>query len=287
MANKLLGQHFLKDPSGAIVKNMIAALAPSHGEVVVEIGAGHGELTRPLAAACQKSGAELVAIEKDQRLAERLQSEFESMPGIKIVSGDARRILEDDLEKNAGLKFIGNIPYYLTGHLLRIMSESRKWPARAVFMVQKEVAERMLAAPPRMNRLAASVQFWAKPRVIASVPKESFAPMPQVDSAVLLLEAKVAEGNDEHGENVNAAQTPRATPGQYYAAVRALFAQPRKTVLNNLTATIKSKSGGAGDKNTLAAELRALDIAPDARPQNLTITSIQAIAAALFQIESE
>ena len=88
-------------------------------------------------------------------------------------------------------KIVGNIPYYITGKLLRIISELEHKPERTVLLIQKEVALRICATPPDMNRLAASVQFWADAEIIAHVPRNDFSPAPEVDSAVVVLNAKI------------------------------------------------------------------------------------------------
>ena len=267
MPRPLLGQHFLKDRD--VVKKIVAALGMERGDVVFEIGPGHGELTEALADACGKSGAELFAVEKDGVLAEELARRFAARgAAAHIISGDAREVLTPPFikEKTSGrpYRMVGNIPYYLTGNFLHAISGFAAMPARCVFMLQKEVAERITAEPPRMNRLAASVQFWAQPKIIAAVPKENFAPAPGVDSAVVAFETRAS-----------ADCKPAVAAQRYYAAVRALFAQPRKTAANNLAAATKDK-----EKNIAA--MKRLGIDPSCRPQNLAITQIGLIAEALF-----
>jgi 16S rRNA (adenine1518-N6/adenine1519-N6)-dimethyltransferase len=259
---RFLGQHFLKNP--AVVKKIIAAVEIEAGDTIVEIGPGRAALTRSLVEACAKVGARLVAIEKDEKLAENLAAEF---PGLKIVRGDALAILKSgELGFDTGVPFkiVGNIPYYITGHLFRVVSELATKPTRCIFMIQEEVAERIIAKPPKMNRLAASVQFWAEPKIIARVPKEDFSPVPKVDSAVIVLATKHPQPSAEQTE-------------RYYAAVRSIFAQPRKTILNNLT---DGKLAGSKTKEELTRELSGLGITSGLRPQNLTIENIGDIANA-------
>jgi 16S rRNA (adenine1518-N6/adenine1519-N6)-dimethyltransferase len=226
----------------------------------------------------------MTAIEKDAelagRLAERLakarpDGKSASAGKVRVIQGDALTILPSlaPASPEEKYKIVGNIPYYLTGHLLRAISELAHTPERCVFMVQKEVAERVDAQPPHMNRLAASVQFWAAPKIIEMVGKQNFVPQPKVDSAILLLESVRRSGKDKSmDKNI----LPAAN--RYYAAVRALFAQPRKTILNNLAAM----QGEQGEKTGKEAALRVLQAAgidPALRPQNLTIENIAAIAA--------
>ncbi|MGC9968252.1 MAG: 16S rRNA (adenine(1518)-N(6)/adenine(1519)-N(6))-dimethyltransferase RsmA [Minisyncoccia bacterium] len=266
MPNKFLGQHFLKN--AAIAQKIVAALQPEHGDVIFEIGAGHGELTRLLAEACTKNGCELFAIEKDRHLAGELAQRFKTN-GVEIIADDALAFFTSSLpEKSRGrsYKIVGNIPYYFTGRLFRVVSELEAKPARCVLMVQKEVAERIAAKPPKMNRLAASVQFWADVKVIAPVPRENFLPAPKVDSAIISLDLT---NDKKRAENIPA--------DHYYAAVRSLFAQPRKTVLNNL--------GGHGtqeEREMAASILKKIGVPQESRPQNLTVEEIMAIAKAIL-----
>jgi 16S rRNA (adenine1518-N6/adenine1519-N6)-dimethyltransferase len=257
MANKLLGQHFLKNE--AVLKNIIDALQPTAGDKIVEIGPGNGELTAPLAERCANIGCEILAIEKDAALADGL-IQRKKWSNVRIVKGDALALLTElpETQKNK-YKIVGNIPYYLTGHLLRVISELGNRPERCVLMVQKEVAERIIARPPKMNRLAASVQFWAIPEIAEVVSRDNFIPKPKVDSAIVVFNAK-SEKIPVEAEH-------------YYATVRALFAQPRKTILNNLSAAY----GEQKEKDKISRGLQNIGVNPGARPQDLSIQSIMGI----------
>ena len=212
-----LGQHFLKNES-ALAK--IAQACVGAGDVIIEIGPGHGELTKYLAA----GGARVIALERDGALSDELRKNKECA-GVEIITGNA---LETFLVvvarlKKEGVSYVvaGNIPYYITGHLLRTIGDLEYKPARVVLLVQKEVAQRMCALPPRMNLLAATVQIWSSPRIIFSVPRGSFAPPPDVDSAVVVLETAPLP-------------FPAGFLPRYFSFARALFKQPRKTIVNNL-----------------------------------------------------
>ena len=265
--NKLLGQHFLKTSS--VIPKIIDALDLATGDTIIEVGAGHGELTLPLFEKCLASGYKIIAVEKDPILAEELAEELGDKAGeeIKFVTGDILKILPDLVAGMKGKKYkiAGNIPYYLTGHLLRGVSELNERPERCVFMVQKEVAERMAAEPPSMNRLAASIQLWADIKIIVAVPRTSFIPPPKVDSCVILLTAK----------------QPKITVNEdsYYRAIRLLFAQPRKTILNNVAAGMKDHKDATKEK--ISATLQSLGIDPLLRPQNLSVENIISIANVL------
>ena len=268
-----LGQHFLKN--AAILQKVVDALALADGDRVIEIGPGHGELTTPLALAARSKHCEIFCIEKDHALISGLEAfagqenivAAEHAGGgdahadrINIVEGDALKLLPEVVKGASHYKIAGNIPYYITGKLLRVISELEYKPERVALLIQKEVAERICAVAPDMNRLAASVQFWADAEIIAHVSKMDFSPPPEVDSAVIILRTK----------------TPALSVDSalYYRAVRGIFAQPRKTLLNNV-------SVAAGDgiaKGDIAARFEKIGIDPAARPQDLSIEQIIAIA---------
>jgi len=277
-----LGQHFLKNE--AALEKIVAALALANGDRVIEIGPGHGELTVPLVAAARGNNGVIISIEKDRALVPALTDlgKKESPEVLSIIEGNALKLLPEVVARfsprtqpkaaNAPrYKLVGNIPYYITGKLLRIISDLEHKPERTVLLIQKEVAERICAAPGEMNRLAASVQFWADVTIVAQVPRKDFSPPPKVDSAVIVLVSKsAAKKSTARG----AGAAPSIDPALYYSAVRGIFAQPRKTLLNNLS----SATGGTAAKGGITTQLQKLGIDPAARPQELSIEAIIAIA---------
>lgn len=286
-----LGQHFLKNK--AAVGQIVRAVSPKAGEVIVEIGPGHGELTQEIVNRIThnagRGGARIIAVEKDERLAEKLCLRFAENENIKIMEGDALRVLPgllSDLRSTFPVprfKICGNIPYYITGHLLRTIGELEPKPELCVFTLQKEVAERLVAEPRRvnpvrgrgplralaasygMNRLAASVQFWAEPEVLFALPKTDFRPPPKVDSAVVLLKTKKLPAG--------------IRPDDYYKIVRILFQQPRKTIFNNLRA-------GGWSPETALQNLKRAGLEPGLRPQDLSIRSIVHLSSFLRPLSS-
>ena len=268
-----LGQHFLKN--GVILEKIVDALALADGDCVIEIGPGHGELTAPLVRAARGKHCEIFCIEKDHALIRGLElfaagENSANDPYIKIIEGDALKLLSEIVTKKISgaspshYKIVGNIPYYITGKLLRTIGELTYKPTRLVLLIQKEVAERICAAPPDMNRLAASIQFWADTEIVAPVPRKDFSPAPDVDSAVIVLKAH---------QTLSAAPLS-IDPALYYRAMRAIFSQPRKTLLNNLSAATEKIT----EKDDIAAQLKKIGIAPDARPQDIGVEQIIAIA---------
>jgi 16S rRNA (adenine1518-N6/adenine1519-N6)-dimethyltransferase len=271
MAKARLGQHFLKNPS--VVTKITAALDIQQGETIFEVGPGHGELTISLREPCRNKGAKLIVVERDEALATALESrlaEEKTGDSVTVVRGDileeAKTGLFSRLAGETHYKIVGNIPYYLTGHLLRIVGDLERKPERAVFMIQKEVAERATAQAPDMNRLSASIQYWSTPKIIARVPKSDFSPPPEVDSAIIVLETK-----NPQPKNAEA----------YYQAVHAIFAQPRKMVINNLMDR-ESREGPYDTKEKILELLAELHIDAKARPQNLTVAMVSNLADRIF-----
>jgi len=240
------------------LKRMAGLLESAPGETLIEIGPGHGELTRFILEAAP-GDSRLIAVEKDPKLAQELRDRLPD-PRLTIIEGDARRLLPTIFMDHSAsaMKLAGNIPYYLSGYLFRLLGESPVKPILSVLTVQKEVAERLAARPPKMNRLAGSVQFWSVPKIITIIKSAEFNPPPGVDSAVVLLATKSGVGDG----------------ARYFKTLRRLFAQPRKTLLNNLSAGF-----GAPAKTALAERLSTAGFDPSSRPQNLAIEDIEKISS--------
>lgn len=268
-----LGQHFLKDKK--ILRAMAEAVASRESKVVVEIGPGHGELTEKIRS--QKPKIKIIGIEKDAMLAENLRKKYNNDVWVEIIEGDARKILPEVIQryklKNHRYALVGNIPYYLTGHLFRMAGSLSQKPEYCLFMLQREVALRITETPPKMNLLAASVQYWGTPKILAFIPKNAFAPPPKVDSAIIEIVT-----NSQSGEKTNAEEE------KYYSTLRAVFAHPRKTLLNNL----RAPASEAGiKKDVLAAALKNHSIDPLGRPQNLSVSDIKKIREIVYNEADE
>lgn len=250
---KQLGQVFLKDQ--AVIKKIIQAGEISKKDQILEIGPGKGILTQALI----KTGAYVIAVEKDSQLIKFLRNRFKNKSNLKIIHADIRDFLIPSKFQilNSNYKVIGNIPYYLTSHLLRLLLENPTKPSLIVLMIQKEVAERVVAQPPKMNLLSASVQFYAKPEIICYVPRTAFYPKPNVDSAVIKiipLPAKVLKQN-----------LGGQAPQFFFKIIKAGFKQPRKLLINNLNANLKV------DKEIIQKALKKLKIPLQARAHNLSL----------------
>lgn len=265
IAKKSLGQNFLvnKNKIKEIVESLqLESNLPSAcadmaqaGDIVIEIGPGHGELTQEILK--NLKNGKIISIEKDEELSVELPDKFKGNGNIEIIKGDALKILPDLTKKlkAKSYKLVGNIPYYITGHLFRIFGELKNKPKLIVLTVQKEVAERVCAKPPKMNLLAASVQFWANMEIIGHISKKDFNPVPRVDSAIIALRPLIE--NDKM----------RADSGNYYRFIKILFKQPRKTILNNLKPI-------TDNQKFIKEKLESIKINSLDRTQNLSIKQI-------------
>jgi 16S rRNA (adenine1518-N6/adenine1519-N6)-dimethyltransferase len=259
-----LGQHFLKDKNA--LRRIADALDITHDDIVIEIGPGHGELTDAILARHPKK---VILIEKDPTLAASLRVSHTHENGVKdaeivMREGDVRDILAtviaDDVPATQPYKIAGNIPYYLTGFLLRILGELPRIPSVIVLTMQQEVAERIIAGPPSMNKLAASVQFWADPEILFTIPAGAFHPAPEVESATVRLVPKKIPMD----------------PAAYFPFIRQLFQQPRKNIANNLVLKTMSPEEQARRKALLAS----LGVAPHARAHAMAVSDVIALAKA-------
>lgn len=251
LPSKRLGQNFLID-KGAVRKIIEAAdLQPD--DIVLEIGPGLGVLTQELA----KEAKKVIAVEKDKNMVEILGETLKEYENIEIINEDIRR---SDLPQNYGggrtsqkFKVVGNLPFYLTAPIIRqFLERTDSRCLYAVFMVQKEVGQRICAKPPDMNLLAVSVQFYAEPKIISYVSKKSFWPSPEVDAAVIKIIPKP--------QNV---QTSGVC--MFFKVVKAGFSQPRKQLINNLSNGLKL------DKNKVGEWLLKNNIQPAQRAETLSI----------------
>lgn len=268
-----LGQHFLVNKGK--MREIIDALGLKSGDFVVEIGSGGGALTRELVARLQDCKiAGFVGIEKDEELVSCIKYLVSGIANFNVAHADALKLLPQIVAKyklqDTNYKLVGNIPYYITGKLLRIIGELEHKPEVAVLTIQKEVAERVVAKPPKMNLLAACVQVWADAEIIGYIPRKDFKPSPEVDSAIVRLKVKSYKLKDSRALS-------------YYALAKVLFKQPRKTILNNLiTYNLQLITNNKQqNKEELVQKLQKLGIDPNGRPQDLGVEEIGEIAIKL------
>lgn len=216
---KSLGQHWLNDAGS--LQAMCAAAEVQAGDAVLEIGPGRGSLTEFLLA----HGAKVLALEFDETLIPNLQQSFGADPNFSLQQADVRTY---DLTKlPADYKIVANIPYYLTSYLLRLLADTLHKPAVAALLVQKEVARRVAASPGSMSIIAAAVQLNYEVSLGREVPARLFSPPPKVDSQILVLKRRAQ------------LLFPGVDAKKFLHLVKAGFSQPRKTLLNNLSNSLK------------------------------------------------
>lgn len=243
---KQLGQNFLADQTA--ISKVLAAAEISPTDFVLEIGPGTGVLTIELAQKAQK----IIAIEKDPEMIAILKEKLTGVQNIEVVQGDIRGFDPKNYQlKPKNYKIVANIPYYLTAFLIRSFLEQECPPKDLTLVIQKEVAQRICAKPPKMNLLAVSVQFYAQPKISSYIKKTSFWPVPKVDSAIIkiTLNDQIITDNKE----------------VFFKIIHAGFAQPRKQLLNNLAGGLKM------DKKSVESWLLRNNIQPTQRAETLTL----------------
>lgn len=255
---KKLGQNWLINPK--ILEFIVSAANIGPNDTVLEVGPGTGLLTEKLA----ETGAKIIAVEKDRRLVPALKEKFKNQKNVRIIESDILRFDLDQIKVEPWkYKLIGNIPYYLTSHLLRTVLEKWPKPKLILFTVQKEVAQRIVAKPPKMNMLALAVQFYAKAEIVKYISKGNFCPVPKVDSALIKIEPQ--------------AQThPKTFTENFFKLAKAAYSGKRKQLLNSLSNNLKI------DKKILSRALAQSGIAPTQRPESLSIEKWLKLTQLLF-----
>ena len=259
-ARHSLSQNFLADVE--VLERILAVAAPRPGGRVLEIGPGLGFLTGGLLA----GGAAVTAVELDSGLAAYLREAFadELERGrLRLVEGDA---LDQDLVRLVEPPYdvVANLPYHITSPVLHRLLGGPPRAERLVLMVQREVGERIAAAPGEMSYLSVFVQYHARARVAFRVPREAFEPAPKVESAVLVLEPYAADD-----------RLDAAAEDQLWRLVQAGFRERRKMLHNVLRRQLPV------DAARVDAALAQVGIAPDRRPQTLAVGEWIALSEAL------
>jgi len=255
-ARKGLGQHFLIDEEALKLIIVAAELTPT--DVVMEIGPGLGVLTRELA----KQVGWVVAIELDNKLADILRQTLSSFNNVTIINEDVLKVdpeallqeyFRPEVSSSYNYKMVANLPYYIASPVLRHFLEASVKPQTMVVMMQKEVAEEIVAKPGRMSLLSVSVQLYGEPTIVGYVPADCFYPAPEVDSAILKItlypQPAVKVANKE----------------SFFALVRAGFCASRKQMGNSLA------QGLGLPKDEVLALLKESGIAPQRRAETLTL----------------
>ncbi len=254
--DKRLGQHFLTDPVALTRIVEAAGLRPD--DQVLEVGPGVGSLTVALAPHCRR----LVAVEVDERLRLVLERVLHPYPQVQVIFGD---ILAQDpaaLMEEAPYVVVANLPYYITGAVIRHLLMARRRPTRLVLTVQREVAARICAPPGKMSLLSVSVQVFGEAQTLFRLPRGAFYPPPEVESAVVRVEVYPQP------------RVPEAALPAFFRLAKAAFAQRRKTLRNTL-------AGGLGlSKAQAEALLRQAHIEPSRRAETLSMDEWVALTQA-------
>jgi 16S rRNA (adenine1518-N6/adenine1519-N6)-dimethyltransferase len=261
MTRQRLGQHFLAD--SAWRSRILQTLPRGNNDTWLEIGAGHGEMTRLLAAPARR----VIAIEADERLASNLRAltekEPSEWPGVEVISGD---VLSLNLAKVAGGEFrvYGNLPYYITSPILTALFGSADHIRSIHIVIQLEVAARIVAKPGSRayGYLSASCQFYTRPEILLRIPPGAFRPPPKVASALVRM--------DLPGER---AKLDISDEARFLKFVGVCFEQKRKTLRNNLRAFAKGEH--------LEQALAACALRPDARAEQISLTEFANLFATL------
>ncbi|MBL7156098.1 MAG: ribosomal RNA small subunit methyltransferase A [Candidatus Pacebacteria bacterium] len=244
--SKKLGQNFLL--SKTVLNKIIETGNIKKTDIILEIGAGIGTLTKELA----KNAKKVIAIEKDKRLIKLLKENLKEFNNVYVINNDVLKTdIRDYKLKTKNYKLISNLPYYITSPIIRKFLEIENPPYQMILMVQKQVAQRITAKPPDMNLLAVSVQFYSETKIISYVSKDCFYPKPKVDSAIIQLTIN------------NKQQT--INKKLFFKIVKAGFSHPRKQLANNLSKELKL------DKQTIKKWFIKNNISPKQRSETLNI----------------
>lgn len=273
---KSLGQNFLID--GNIVNKIAGSAELDRDDVVLEIGAGIGTLTSALA---ERAG-KVIVIEIDRNLQPILAETLADFDNVEIVIGNALKTDFDQIvrEKTGDqygraakpYKLTANLPYYITTPLIMHALENHFNISTAVFMIQKEVAERITALPGGKDygALTIGVNYFSEPQLVLRVPKMVFMPQPEVESAVLRL--KVRENPPVHVEDEQL----------FFKVVKAAFGQRRKTLLNAISGLMPGM-----DKSEAARWMNVAGIDSGRRGETLSIEEFARLANTIYRLISE
>lgn len=250
LKKKSLGQNFLT--SKPIARSIAEAGGVNNDEFILEIGPGEGALTEEILKVSNK----VILVEKDHRLIPFLQEKFKSEIGLgklKLIEEDIINFdISKILDKKEKYKVIANIPYYITGQIIRKFLEEERQPDSMTLLVQKEVADRILARNGKESLMSLSVKIFGEPKIIRRVSRGAFNPIPNVDSAVI---------------NINGISKNRLGDldvKHFFKVLHAGFAHKRKQLLPNISDVF--------DKNKTILAFEQLKINPKIRAEDLPLS---------------
>lgn len=199
------------------MEKLLGAADLQQDDVVLEVGPGLGAVTQQLLSLVSR----VIAVEKDMKMVQLLRQSFQTAPNLEVLHEDA---LEVSIPQEP-YKVVANLPYYITAPLIRRFLEAEHQPTLMALLMQKEVAERIVAKPPHMSLLALGTQLYATPRLVAGVKRGVFWPMPRVDAGILRIDQihKMTE----------------VAPVNLFRVARAAFSSPRKQLTGTLRSQLK------------------------------------------------
>lgn len=237
-AKKSLGQNFLKDPH--ILEKIVTHADLEEGDIVVEVGPGQGALTALLLLQVSK----VIAVEKDASLPPLLKEKFQ-----REIENNRFEIIEGDILEYKppfqDYKLIGNIPYYITGEIFRKFLENEVQPQSITFVIQKEVADRIMARDQKESVLSISIKAYGEPQYGGTIKAGSFSPVPKVDSAIITIKNIAKKRFSEYGIDEKL----------FFNVVKAGFLHKRKLLAKNLNISKETLSTCGIKVNARAEDL--------------------------------
>jgi len=267
--SKGLGQNFLISPF--VVEDIVNGAQINEEDGVLEIGPGIGVMTQAMSEQAKK----VVAVEIDSYLLPVLEETLADCENVKVVPGDILKIdvaglLKEEFD-TIRPKVVANLPYYITTPIVMMFLEEELPVSDIVVMVQKEVADRMMAPPKTKayGALSVAVQYYSEPEIVTTVPKTAFMPQPNVTSSVIRLKVKKS-GVDLKSKKL------------FFAVVKDAFSKRRKTLLNCLS------SGGLGlSKDFLRQAFEQSGIDGVRRGETLTIEDFAVLANTIYDLQNQ
>ncbi|MCD4705489.1 16S rRNA (adenine(1518)-N(6)/adenine(1519)-N(6))-dimethyltransferase RsmA [bacterium] len=252
------GQNFLINEK--VLNQIIEASDLKSTDIVLEVGPGLGILTKELA----KEAKKVIAVEIDRELVFVLKNELKEFDNVEIIQDDILKItnsIRQLTDKMQNYKVVSNLPYNITSRVIKNFLEKENQPKEMILMVQKEVAERIVARPGKLSILGVACQFFADCEIVSLVDKNNFFPVPKVDSAIIKLKIKKEKGNINNE--------------RFFKIVKAGFSSKRKKLKSNLSKTLKI------DKIKIDNAFKEMNLNENVRAQELSVQNWKSLVILL------
>jgi len=261
--SKAKGQNFLINE--VVLKKIVASANLTKDDCVLEIGPGFGVLTEELI----KSSQKVLSVELDKRLVLFLNKKFKQAKNWEVLEADILKIKNIDIAEKLGCsenyKIVSNLPYSITKPVLKKFLTYQPKPTEMVVLVQKEVAQKIVAQPGEMGLLSISVQFYGQPEIIDYISKESFFPQPKVESAILKIKIRKIGYPAEFSQVLSAKELQNFQENKFWQLVKFGLSSPRKQLQNNLANGLKI------DHLDTKNKLKIMGLREDCRGQDLSL----------------